>query len=102
MLVLPVPGGPHRIIDDELAGRDHPADRAVGPGQMLLADDLVEARRAQPVGERRVGAGSSRRGGRAVFVGEQVGHRAADIRRAAKNCTAALVDDASRYILDTS
>ena len=40
----------------EAAGRDHPPDRAVGAGQMLLPDDLVERLRPQPVGERRIGA----------------------------------------------
>ena len=76
MLVLPVPGGPHSTMLDSLPGRDHPPDRALGAGQVLLADHLVERARAQPVGERRVGARLvARRGGRQV-VGEQVGHRA--------------------------
>ena len=56
MLVLPVPGGPHSTMLDKLARRDHPPDRAFGPGQVLLPDDFVERARPQPVGERRVGA----------------------------------------------
>jgi hypothetical protein len=63
----------------ELAGRDHPADRAIGPGEVLLADHLAQRLRPQPVGERCVGRrrdrparGRRRRGG----VLEQIGHRA--------------------------
>ena len=74
MLVLPVPGGPHRIIDASRAGGDHPPDRAVGPGQMLLADDLVERSRPQPVGERRVGGRRFRRARGQLLIGEQIGH----------------------------
>ena len=48
----------------EPARRDHPADRAVGAGQMLLADDLVERCRPQPVGERRIGRRRFRRAAR--------------------------------------
>ena len=77
MVVLPVPGGPHRIIEARLAGRDHPADRAVGAGQMLLPDDLVERRRPQAVGERRIGRRRLGRARREFLVGEQVGHRCA-------------------------
>ena len=76
MLVLPVPGGPHRIIERQFAGRDHPPERAVRPGQMLLADDVVERLRAQPLGQRRRFA---RRPARAVaggaLIGKQIGHR---------------------------
>ena len=77
MLVLPVPGGPHRIIDDEPARGDHPADRAVGAGQMFLADDLVE--RSPAASRSASGAFAGRRLGRVgrdFLVGEQVGHAA--------------------------
>ena len=47
-------GRPPQDHRGELARRHHPPDRAVRPGQMLLADHLVELLRPQPVGERRV------------------------------------------------
>ena len=47
-------GRPPQDHRGETAGGDHAPDRAVGAGQMLLADDLVEAARPQAVGERRV------------------------------------------------
>ena len=39
------------------AGLERDAQRLVGPEQMLLADDLVDGARAQPLGERDVGTG---------------------------------------------
>ena len=54
----------------ELAGRHHGADRPLGAEQMVLADDLVEPGRAQPVGERARSAPAGRR--RDV---EEVGHQ---------------------------
>ncbi len=56
MLVLPVPGGPHKIIDDNLPGRDHPPDGAFGAGQMFLADNIGKLQRAKLIGKRCVGA----------------------------------------------
>ena len=59
----------------ELAGDDHSPDGAIRAGQMLLADDLVEAARPQPVGKRRpLLCGLGRRRGGCVLC-EQVGHR---------------------------
>ena len=52
MVVLPVPGGPQRIIEDSRCALGHAADRAVRPQQMVLAHHLVEALRPQPVGQR--------------------------------------------------
>ena len=54
-VVLPEPGGPHRIIECGLP--DSKARRSGLPGaeQMLLADDLVERARPQLLGERRRG-----------------------------------------------
>ena len=52
-VVLPVPGGPQKIIEPSVGGFEHPRQRALGPGQMLLAGDFGEAFRPQPLGERR-------------------------------------------------
>ena len=67
-------GRPPQDHRGELARRDHPPDRAVRPGQMLLADHLVERARPQPVGERRIVArrGARVRLGRVVL--EEIGH----------------------------
>ena len=73
----------------EAAGGDHPPDRAVGTGQMLLPDDLVERRRPQSVGERRVRRRRFGRPGRNFLVGEQVGHRDIHNSRGEK-CTSRL------------
>ena len=51
-MVLPVPGGPQKISDAERARVQEPRQRPVRPDEMLLADDLGQLRRAQPVGER--------------------------------------------------
>ena len=55
-VVLPVPGGPHRIIE---CGRpDSSARRSGAPGaqQMRLTHVLIERLRSQPVSQRAVGA----------------------------------------------
>ena len=52
IVVLPQPGGPHRIIEASRPRRHHAADRPLGTEQMVLADDLGEALRPQPVGQR--------------------------------------------------
>ena len=71
MLVLPVPGGPHRIIDDNFPAA---TDRPVGPGQMFLADNLVEALRPKLIGQGRSGGWRLRRT-LSLLISEQVGHR---------------------------
>ena len=59
IVVLPVPGGPHRIIEASLPAATIRPIAPSGAGQMLLADDLVELLRPQPVGERRILAGAA-------------------------------------------
>ena len=55
IVVLPQPGGPHRISRAELARRQHAAERALGPQQMLLAQDIAQRLGPQAFGERRRG-----------------------------------------------
>jgi hypothetical protein len=58
------------------ARRDHPTNRALRAGEMVLADHLIQRARAQPVGERGV-SGRKRFGGSGrIEPGEQVGHGA--------------------------
>ena len=64
----------------ELAGGDHSSDRAVGAGQMLLADDLVQRPRTEAIGERRIGGGRLGRLRRNLLIGEEVGHWRVTIR----------------------
>ena len=52
IVVLPQPGGPQRISEASEPARQHARQRAVGTEQMVLADDLVECARTQPVGQR--------------------------------------------------
>ena len=51
-VVLPTPGGPHRIIECSRPGLERDAQRLAGAEQVTLADDLVERLRPQPLGER--------------------------------------------------
>ena len=51
-LVLPVPGGPHSRSDAEVAAIDRAAERPALADEVRLADELVEAARAHPGGER--------------------------------------------------
>ena len=81
MLVLPVPGGPPQDHRRQLARRDHAADRAVGTGEMLLADDLGERRGPLSVGQRGV-LGRDRGGLGGQVGGEKVGHGRQDRRPA--------------------
>ncbi len=74
IVVLPVPGGPHRIIDESLPAATMRPIAPSGPGQMFLADDLVEPARAQAIGERPAREGLGR--DRGLFVGgKEIGHR---------------------------
>jgi hypothetical protein len=68
MLVLPVPGGPHNIIEDN----------AFRAGEMLLSDYVVERSGAQTVCERRIGLGHVR----VLPFSEKIGHQAAMARAA--------------------
>ena len=80
--------GPRRAPQDhrgEAAGGDHPSDRAVGAGQMLLPDDLGQRLRAQPIGQRRAGGRGLDGLNIQLFVGEQVGHGLPTISRPLEN-----------------
>ena len=52
-VVLPTPGGPHRIIECGLPEANATAQRLARREQMPLADHLVDRFRPQPLGERR-------------------------------------------------
>ncbi|HZA66673.1 MAG TPA: AAA family ATPase, partial [Geminicoccaceae bacterium] len=54
------PGTGKTTLARLLAGRHHPPDRAVGTGQMILANHFVQPPRPQPIAERR---GFARLGG---------------------------------------
>ncbi len=69
-VVLPVPGGPHRMIDCSRSRSIASRSGLPGREQILLADELVERARPHPLGERRLRAVGDRR----VFVGEQGVH----------------------------
>ena len=71
MVVLPTPGGPQRMSEDEVPRREHRAERAVGAEELVLPDDLGEPLRAQAVGQRALAVVPRRRGD----LIEQVGHR---------------------------
>ena len=51
MVVLPEPGGPHRMTEEMRPCGDHAGQRALGADQMLLPHDLAQALGPQPVGE---------------------------------------------------
>ena len=74
MLVLPVPGGPHRIIE---ASRPAATIRPIAPsGPVRCSWPTISSseRRPQPVGERRVGGRRFGGARRDLLIGEQVGH----------------------------
>ena len=52
-VVLPVPGGPQRIIEGRRAALDQPAQELPLADDVLLPDVLVERARPHPRGERR-------------------------------------------------
>ena len=52
-VVLPVPGGPQRMIDCRQVALDRFAQRLAGREQLLLADELVERARPHALGQRR-------------------------------------------------
>ena len=102
MLVLPVPGGPHRIIEDR---RPAATIRPIAPSGPVrcswpTTSPSVAGRSRSAsgrVGRRRLGRGRVE-----LVVGEQVGHRRQHNRRDAKNCTRPLATMQLRYILDAS
>ena len=59
-VVLPVPGGPHRMIDCSRSRSIASRSGLPGREDVVLADDLVERARPHALGER--GAGGRRRG----------------------------------------
>ena len=85
----------------EAARGNHPADRALGARQMILADNLAQRRRAQAIGQRRVGRGRLDLPRRDVLIGEQVSHRPLHNRRD-KKCTISLAYDAAKIYLRRS
>ncbi len=60
MVVLPTPGGPHRISEASEPCASIRVMRALGADQVILADHLVERARPQPVGQRAVARSSGR------------------------------------------
>jgi hypothetical protein len=58
----------------QAAGSDHPRDRSLGPGQMLLSNDLLQRNRPQAVGERRIRRCAIAGWSGGQLVGEQIGH----------------------------
>ena len=67
-------GRPPQDHRGELARRHHPPDRAVGAGQMLLPDHVLEPLRPQPVGERRILRRRRRAGRGRGLVLEKISH----------------------------
>ena len=74
IVVLPTPGRAPEDDRAEVPLGEHRAERAVGAEQVVLADDLLEPARAQPVGERPRRLGR-RRGAVGRARVEEVGHR---------------------------
>ena len=61
-LVLPVPGGPHRMSDDEVAAGHAPAERSALADEVFLPDELREGARAHP-GRQRLAPGGGWKSG---------------------------------------
>ena len=98
MLVLPVPGGPHRIIEARASRRDHPPDRAFCARKMFLPDDFAKRGRPDAISQRRI---RRRRFGLPrwdILIGEQVGHRVR-IRCGEEKCTHGLAGDVTQIYL---
>ena len=55
-VVLPVPGGPHKMSDGSARSAVVRSRMRPGADQVRLADELVEIERAHPLGERLTGA----------------------------------------------
>ena len=72
-VVLPVPGGPQRMIDCSRSRSIASRSGLPGREQLLLADELVERARPHPLGERRL----ARSLAAGVFVGKQRIHASA-------------------------
>ncbi len=95
MVVLPVPGGPHRMIETIVAAVDQLPQRRARGEQVLLPDQFVQGRRAHPDGQRRIrpgrhevgtglgrGVGGVRRGGWVEWEQGVGVHRRKDYRPA--------------------
>ena len=74
-VVLPVPGGPQKISEPRDLRGDQAGQDAVGPDQMVLADDFGQVLRPHPVGQR---TGRSDRGRRRQQVAHVAGSGAID------------------------
>jgi hypothetical protein len=53
-VVLPEPGGPHRIIECGLREANANRERLAGPEKVFLPYEVLQRARTQPVGKRRV------------------------------------------------
>ena len=69
MVVLPTPGGPHKISDASEPRASIRVSVAVGPEQMILAHDVRKHARTQPSRQR---PGGCRRGIGRGIAGEQI------------------------------
>ena len=80
-VVLPMPGGPHRIIECGLPASKARRSGLPGCEQMRLTDDLVERARTQALGERRQPVP------RRIWLRKEIGHGGdARISAAGKRC----------------
>ena len=51
-VVLPVPGGPQKMIEPGIVALDLHAQRFAGADQMFLSDELIERARTHAIGQR--------------------------------------------------
>ena len=63
-VVLPTPGGPHRMSERQLVALDLPAQRLARAQDVLLADVLSRLLRAHALGQRTLAVGAANRVGR--------------------------------------
>ena len=83
---LAAAGRPPQDQGRQPAPLQHPRQRRLRPQELLLADQLRQRVRPQPVGERPVACGARRRGGLGLDGGEQVGHGGTLAAAAAQVC----------------
>ena len=67
-------------------GGDHPADRALGTGQVILSDHFAERGGPQAIGQRGILARRIRRCTVREVFGKEIGHWSADIGCSPENC----------------
>ena len=99
MLVLPVPGGPHRIIEASLPAATIRPIAPSGPVRCSCPTTSSSDVRAQPVGERRIGRAARRRRGRAAVWSANRSAIARLIIGGRKIAPRSLVDDAAKIYL---